>query len=630
MCGIAGIFRRDPRRAEPEPLVSRMVSRMIHRGPDNQESASIRLKNGSRLALGHSRLSILDLTPSANQPFFDRSTGNAIVFNGEIYNFKALRLPLLSEGTEFITNSDTEVLLKGYARWGKTILQKLRGMFAFAIWDNTKQEIFLARDRLGIKPLYYAVSDDDFIFASEVRAILASGLVPKSIDPTGLQSYLAYGSLHDPATIINGISSLMAGHCMTYRGDLKPSTPYWAPENFIPKPENNSQKETISVLKKEISNAVNMRLLSDVPVGTFLSGGIDSNSIIASLPPEKAREHRTFSVIFEEPRYSEGNFVTIGPRRFNTIHRDILIRGTELLDLLPKIALSQDQPSFDGPNMFLVAKAVSEAGIKVALSGLGGDEIFGGYASFNKVPSRARLTRILSLFPRNLRSLFALSARLLLTKSRSTDKFAQLLSTPSNFLETYLVYRRLFLDKEMNSLLPDIAPCPDYLPPAARESHQNSILNADPITATSILETRCYMLNTLLRDSDAMGMAHSLEIRVPLIDHRVVELMLSIPGNQKLRPGNPKFLLTSNLRSEIPEALRTREKMGFGLPMDTWMKGPLKALMDETFSNFNVPGIPPEKAQDSWKFFCKSPRFNPYWWQPWALFMLQKWADANL
>jgi len=393
VCGIVGILARDG--SIPEGVLERATASLAHRGPDDSGTILIRdpRQPGLEVGLGNRRLAILDLSPLAHQPMRDPETGNGIVYNGEIYNFRELRAELEDLGVTFVSRSDTEVVLKAYRVWGEACLKKLDGMFALAIWDAQHARLFLARDPLGIKPLYYYSSDRYFLFASEVRTLLSTGLVPRKLDSAGVLNYLTFGSVYDPNTMIEGMRALRAGHCLTLENAAVREQQYWdlvSPKDSAMRWENRPPEA--DKIRDELFAAVRSHMVSDVPVGVFLSGGIDSSSLVAilSLDGEKLS---TFSLVFNESAFSEAEHSRAVAQKFRTDHHEIAISQREALDQIPSAMAAMDQPTMDGINTYIVTAKARAAGLKVALSGLGADEIFAGYASFENVPRMERFYR---------------------------------------------------------------------------------------------------------------------------------------------------------------------------------------------------------------------------------------------
>lgn len=610
MCGIAGIVSNK----DAYLALDRMVASMGHRGPDGR-GAMLRGADGWTIGVGHTRLSILDLSNAGAQPMTDRSGEAALSYNGEVYNFMDIRNELMSEGVVFKSRSDTEVILEGYLRWGLDIFPRLRGMFALAIWDGVKRKLVLARDSLGIKPLYVYCNGNTVLFASEIRALLASGLVPRKLDSTGVASYLSFGSVSAPRTIIQGVESLMPGDCveiipgdslMICRSRFRARSTNRRPPTTRP--------EAVETLRGLLTDSVARHLVSDVPVGLFLSGGIDSTAIAAILGVKLRRPIQSFNVAFSEEEYTEGRFASAVATQCGTEHRELLLSEASMLDMMPDAIRSMDQPTMDGVNTWVVSKAVREAGIKVALSGLGGDELFCGYSSFR----RAQVLRRVRSVPRPMRAAAASAGRALFEGTVKADKFWDMLDSDADAAAAYSLSRRLFSPNEVRSLAGVTAPEPSW--PEA---------SGDLINSVSMLETQGYMANTLLRDTDFMAMAHSLEVRVPFVDAEVVDFVMRLPGAWKMDKGRPKPLLLDALGELIPDSIWRRPKMGFTLPFRKWMASALKTDIDRVLgSGIKAAGIHTSPAARIWSRFQTAPD-TERWSRPWSLYVLQKWCDAN-
>ena len=608
MCSISGILTLGPTTRD---AVARMNRAQQHRGPDDCGIAET-----GKVILGNTRLAIIDTSNAGHQPMNDPQTGNWITYNGETYNFKALREEL---GNSFTSNTDTEVVLRAYGRWGAEAFRKLRGMFALAIWDDQKQTLVLARDPLGIKPLYYYSDEQQFIFASELRALLASGLVPRKLNVAGVDSYLATGSVEAPLTIIEGVKQLLPGHCLQVKvnGRLE----LHDVEFEIPKPTTfeGTRDDAVARLRSELEESVRLHLVSDVPLGVFLSGGMDSSALVALLSRVSDQRPKTFSVVFDEAAYTEAPFSRAVAERFNTDHSEIKLGEDRLLEILAGAIAAIDQPTMDGINTFVVASAVKSKGITVALSGLGGDELFAGYPSFR------RALRFSALSPRSKRVLRAASGvgKLALNGSVHRQKFWQLMNSDGGPEDVYRISRQLFsgdLRMQMTGRIND---------DPARNGHRNGL---DIVNAISRLELRGYMTNTLLRDTDAMSLAHSLEVRVPFVDTRVIDFVMSLPGEWKLREGSgPKPLLVDAMSDLLPREFMGRPKMGFTLPFEKWMQGKLRdeisAVMDDA-QRLSLVGLNAEIVRRVWKRFLQAPSAVG-WTRPWAIYVLVRWCEIN-
>ncbi len=621
MCGIAGILH--PNSETVLAAIPAMNHAQRHRGPDDGGVEFIE-SDGFSLGFGHRRLAIIDVSSAGHQPMNDADTGNWITFNGEIYNFQELRRELEKKGQVFRTGTDTEVILKGYALWGLECVRRLRGIFAFGIWDASRKSLLLARDQLGVKPLYYWHKNDAFLFASEVRALLSTELTGRRLDIDGLQSYLAYGSVQEPFTMVHGIRSLEAGHFMVCDEGAVRTERYWK----LPQTEPGSYdvpKKLYEEAAHRLFDAVDSQLVSDVPLGAFLSGGIDSTAIAALMQQSNKGKVRTFSVVFNEEAYDERHWSQLAAHEIGTEHTELTLTAEEVRHELPHALECFDQPSVDGLNTYFVSKAVREAGLTVALSGVGGDELFGGYGSFRKPLLMERFslaTQKIPLFTRRILSR-ALSAW---GRGEAMRKVADTLITTRH---PYLLSRRLFSNGQLSLLLSRSIPFSSAWEEEAFGRLETEIRLYDPINRISALELQTYMLSTLLRDTDQMSMAHSLEVRVPLIDPLLVEFCFTVPGSCKIENGQPKPLLTRPLGDLLPQACVHRPKRGFELPFQLWLSGLLKSEMRASLTGVasrEFTLFEPGALAALWAQY-QSGRVN--WSRVWAIFVLRRWMQQN-
>jgi asparagine synthase (glutamine-hydrolysing) len=583
-----------------------------HRGPDDSGVWNLNFEHG-QVAFGNTRLAIIDTSSAGHQPMLDRETGNRITYNGETYNFKDLAAEI---DVRPRSTSDTEVVLHAYREQGIGVFSKVRGMFALAIWDERRREVVLARDRFGIKPLYYYVSDRLLVFASELRALLATELIPRKLSRSGLDSYLATGSVTAPLTMVEGVRQLMPGHYLqvkaTDSGNLKHTLAKFATdEHRSAKPE--TRDEAVVQLRAELQESVRAHLVSDVPLGVFLSGGMDSSALVALLSEVSAQRPKTFSVVFDERDLSEEQYSRLVAQRFNTDHGEIRLNEEQLLAMLPDAIAALDQPSMDGINTYVVSQAVKNAGVTVALSGLGGDELFAGYPSFRRALKFASMARTSKRVLRAAAGVGGAFSR----GSVWREKFWQLAASEGTEEEVYQISRQLF---------PTSA-----LPQMKTEKHRP---DTDIVNTISRLELQGYMANTLLRDTDAMSMAHSLEVRVPFVDVKVIDYVLSLPGEWKLNRRHaaaPKPLLADAVADLLPPDFLARKKMGFTLPFERWLKGRLRPEISAAFQDtqqLQASGLVANQARDLWQRFLRAPRAVG-WSRPWSLFVLASWCRLN-
>ncbi len=624
MCGIFGFVTERPGTAGS--IDARAALRALaHRGPDG--SGSFSGAAGSTFCeLVHSRLAIIDLSEGGHQPMQCHRNRYVVTYNGEIYNHLEVRRDLEREGIALRSTSDTEVLVEAYALWGPECLRRFRGMFAFAIWDRQLGDLFLARDRLGIKPLYVARSHDGLAFASEIRALLAAGAAKPRLSPEGLRSYFEWGSVAEPDTIIAGVSMLPPGSYLHHSKSITTIKTFWAPPLIAGRAISlEAAAEEVAPILRE---AVKLRLVSDVPVGIFLSGGVDSSVITAIASQESARPLQTFTVAFDGHTLSEGEEAAALASRFGCEHHTILLRVDDLRRSLDKALGSLDQPSADGTNTFFVAKAVHDAGISVALSGLGGDELFAGYRYFRQFGMAKRLA---GLLPHGASMLEALgTANAFSGLPPKAAKLAALLVGDKTVSGAYAALRWMFTPSQVRHLLTE-----DFCPATKTSStpfwgHQELPAGIDAINAFSILDLSHYMRNTLLRDADVMSMAHGLEVRLPLLDHRLVESVLSMAGHVKMRSGGNKPLLVKS-SPPIPSRVPATVKRGFTLPFDDWLRGPLRTRVDEMLapsSTSKLGFLSGAFVRELWSAFLAGDR-RVTDSRIWCLVALIAWCDRN-
>lgn len=625
MCGIAGVYGISDRSRFPEACgaVGRMVEAIAHRGPD----ASGVWMEEEELVLGHRRLSIIDTREASNQPFVDSASGDVIVFNGEVYNYRELRTQL-SGDYAFQTDSDTEVVLAAMQVWGRAALTEFNGMFAFAYWNQERRELTIARDRMGIKPVYYAEADGMLVFSSEVRSLLASDWIERKHDPVALADYLRYQTVHAPRTMIRGVNSLPPGHWMRLQGEETEVGRWWDAAASA-QPGGRSREAHLKDIRQALSQAVELRLRADVPLGAFLSGGIDSSAIVGLMKEASEQRISTFSVTFNEGEFDESPYSRLIAQRFDTDHHEIRLTPDAFLEEVPAALEAMDHPSGDGPNTYVVSKATKAAGITVALSGLGGDELFAGYAVFQRTKALWD-QRWLGSWPKGLRKL-AGGAYAALKKDITSYKKAEMLAGDYfDVLHTYPLSRQVFLEKDIQRLAPGLTHHPNtvysYLMEELGPKSRGE--NLPMLSQVSIAEMGTYMQHTLLRDTDQMSMAHALEVRVPFLDHRVVAAALSVSDEDKW-PHTPKQLLTDALPDLLPREVIDRPKMGFTLPWEVWMRTSLKPLCEaglEVLSGLDA--FAEREVASIWNAFIQgSPRWT--FSRVWSLAVLGHWMKQN-
>ncbi len=574
MCGLNGIFayhRAAGTPNEAELLATREAMRS--RGPD---AAGTWWSSDGRCALGHRRLSILDLSDRAAQPMVSQDDKLAVVFNGEIYNFPQLRNELESAGVRFRTTSDTEVLLHLYALYGADMLHQLRGMFAFAIWDDNKRALFLARDPYGIKPLYTCNDGWTFRFASQVKALLAGGRVSRDPEPAGYVGFYLLGSVPEPFTLYRDICALPAGHFqwIDATGPREPIPFVNLASILADGQQRDPAPNFVAVLRRAVRDSVRAHLLADVEVGVFLSAGVDSGALLGVMREVGQQEIRAITLAFEEFRGTEEDEAPLAAliaQQYGAQHTVRRVGRREFLDDLPAILDAMDQPSIDGINSWFVSKAAREAGLKVVISGLGGDELLGGYPSFIDIPKWRRRFGLCAALPGLGRLARPLIRGLPLRIVGRSPKAAALLQYANSWAGAYLLRRGLFLPDELPKIVE-----PDFVREGLRRLEPLRRLGAclvpDPGTDMGricVLESSHYMRNQLLRDADWTGMAHGIEVRVPLVD--VVLLKSLAPALSKLTVGAGKAALAHAPATALPKTVLARAKTGFGVPTGAWM-----------------------------------------------------------
>lgn len=621
MCGITGIFSKE----RGAPVVSAMCEALRHRGPDDSGIAPLAAANGAPEsgAFGHQRLAIIDLSAGGHQPMFSPDGRLAITYNGEIYNYLALKAGLEAEGVRFRSSCDTEVLLMGWWKHGPAFLSRLRGMFAFAIWDSVEQRGYLVRDAFGIKPLYAAERDGDVLFASEVRAMLASGIVPPVLSPLAIASYLSSGSVAEPLTIIDGVFAVPPG-CIVEVGmrngrfearEAQRFTTAFQESDDIPRALRSHAHRVRNALRE----SVGYHLVSDVPVAVFLSGGIDS-SAVAGLASELSSERvESFTVTFSEAAYSEAEPARDAARRFNTRHHEIPLTGQDLLGALPEVFAAMDQPSLDGLNTFVVSRAVRSFGIKVVLSGLGGDELFGGYPSFRRAHYIAGLWRL----PKSMRRAGAAGTRAF--ADIRADRVRTLLDERYPAHAAYRASRTLFGDQQVSALT------------GGRFRSHGFNANPDEVDVgklslmqqVSLYELSGYMRNTLLRDSDVFSMSQGLELRVPFVDTEVARAAAAASVGLR-RGASAKPVLVEAVRDLLSNETTERPKRGFTLPFESWMRDELFSEVDSVLGMGRIEtlGLDRTAVGGIWNDF-QHRRGGMNWSRPWALYTLLRWAEQH-
>ncbi|MFH1985699.1 MAG: asparagine synthase (glutamine-hydrolyzing) [Pseudomonadota bacterium] len=591
MCGICGKFTWGRESIKPEEI-DRMRQTMAYRGPDDQGVYTDRIfipesENALNIGLGHNRLSIIDLSLSGRQPMTNEDGTVWITFNGEIYNFKEIRARLLRNGHQFRSDTDTEVIIHLYEEKGLEAVEDLKGMFAFCIWDSKRKRIWLCRDRLGIKPLVYFWNGRQLSFASEIKALISDTMIPKEIDFEAIQLYMAFSYIPAPRTIFKSIRKLEPGCGILIENGIFEQKKYWD----IGTGSDAEDKNTISMgewqarLKTVLSDAVRIRMIADVPLGAFLSGGIDSSIIVGLMAGHSDKRVKTFSIGFkDDPLYDETRYAREVAVRFNTEHHEFKLEQRDMLEALPEVLSMFDEPFSDSSAIptYIVSRETRKH-VTVALSGDGGDELFAGYRSYlgpywfstyMKLPAILRehfIERLVMRLPDS-------RDNRIMEYSRRMKKFVA--GTKGSFEERILNLNEIFSREIINNIMKRNDPGSEDL---ALQLVRNRLgdFPDDPINAVLYLDTKDSLPGDMLNKVDWMSMKNSLEVRIPFLDHRVVEFAFQIPGQMKLHRGVTKYLLKETFKEFLPKSLYRRPKAGFEVPISRWLKSDLKFLIDE-------------------------------------------------
>ncbi len=624
MCGIFGLI------GEANPKLGARAGRCLHhRGPDDHGVWTA--TRGIPVTLANTRLSIIDLSPAGHMPMTTDDEALAIAYNGEVYNFAEIRAELERKGYGFRSKSDTEVVLKAYREWGDAFVIRLRGMFAFMIWDSKRQRLFAARDRMAIKPLYWAETTLGLALASELKAFVETDIVQPKINCAAVHHYLSFFSVPPPLTMIEGVHALMPGHSLIWEAGQVTTQQYWKlpTDNPIPMDAVESRVE----LRRLLEESIRLRMIADVPVGAFLSGGVDSSAVVALMTRSSGERLKTFSIGFEEGAgaIDERSFAQLVAQKYETEHSEVVVTGRMVADKLNHFIRGMDQPTGDGLNTYLVSDATAQH-VKVALSGLGGDELFAGYPQFHWLYRAEQLQGVWSRLPRWGRSMAHYGAPIAAhyLQRPAIGELPNWLDAP--FLERYSRVRTLFgenakyvlYSSEFRSQTRSIEATFEILRPYYLNGEHETI---DQITR---LEMHGYMTHTLLRDTDAMSMAHSLEVRVPLLDHKLVEFAVQVPAKLKLRNGRGKRLLTEALYDLLPTEILNRKKQGFNIPVGSWLQAELRPVVEDTLSRHYVAArglFEPDAIDAIYRDFQSG---NGPYMRVWALVVLELWQREFL
>ena len=611
MCGIAGIFSH--RTAEElAPLIQKMNAANAHRGPDDEGHW---IQNG--IALGHRRLSIIDISSAGHQPMLSDNGKVVVVFNGEIYNYLELKQSL-SQYFSFQTNSDTEVIIAAYLQWGEQFVNQLNGMFAIAVYDATRDNLFLYRDRLGEKPLYYFRNEREVIFSSEIRSILSSGWVKREIDYLAFQEYVMTQTVSFPQSIVKNVHSVMPGcYLKISRTDFSEKR-YWDLNRS--KAIFESVTDIRQMVRQELYRSVEWRMRADVEFGAFLSGGLDSSVIVALMSEISSQPIHTFSIGFEEKQWDESGIAQLVASKFDTRHTKVIVSSNHFLSEIENAVNALDHPSGDGVNTYVVSKITRQHGIKMAMSGLGGDELLGGYPIFNRIYSSRNWSKYLRIPWMPYTSVEKILA--LRWNGVQVDRISQVLR--SGDLSACSMYQadrivngteslsQLFLGKKRDVNQSDW-----------KEWGEDRIYSS-----ISEAEMKSYMAHVLLRDSDQMSMANGLEIRVPFLDHALIEMILSL-SDQNKRGQHPKQLLIDIFRDVIPPQVYERKKQGFAFPWRNWMLREINAYCQEGLEEVaSRTSVDKSVLQNWWRSFNHQEKRVP-WNKIWHLVVLGHWLKNN-
>jgi len=624
MCGIAGVVSWDRPLADPGDIARRLAGALAHRGPDGEGSWS---PSAANVLLVHRRLAIIDPGPEGAQPMSTPDGRHHIVFNGEIYNYRELRRDLESRGERFSTASDTDVLLRLTVRDGPSALARVRGMFAFACWDAVDGVLLMARDRFGIKPLYVAATPHQIAFASELAALRAAHLVAGETSAAGVLGFLTWGSVIPPLTWQRGVETVPPGTWWRWRGGAGERGVFADARDAYRSSSGSKRSDADyrAAVGHAVRESVRAHLVADVPVGVFLSGGIDSGAIVSAATSAGASDLQTFTVGFDDVT-SEGERARTVADRFSTRHHELRLEASNVAADFPAILRHLDQPTIDAVNSFYVSKAVAATGIKAVLSGAGGDELFGGYPSFVRLPRALAAKRALGpLWPlvRTLPGPFM--------PSRLRARWRHFAGANGSFVESYRVQRGFLLPEELDHLAG-----PALRGDAVwREAHgeleaaEQALLAPSGVEAPQAtvarLESRLYLESQLLRDLDVMSMAHGLEVRVPFVDHELIGAVWPELGRHRsLMRG--KRLLYDTLEWPLPRAIVDQPKQGFTLPFARWMRGDLAPTVHDGLQRLAADGwITSAAPAQVWEAWTAG---RVHWSRPWGLAVLGHFLDG--
>ena len=621
MCGIAGIFEYHSKETVAEGRVRRMTDTIIHRGPDDEG-----IYVGPGLGFGFRRLSIIDLS-GGHQPISNEDGRMWVMLNGEIYNYSELRKDLESRGHRFATHSDTETIVHLYEEYGEDCFRRLRGIFAIALWDSAKRKLLLARDRVGKKPLYYAAYKNRILFGSELKTLLAAGDLPREMDPQALSDYFSFGYIPAPKTIYRAARKVLPGHYLVATAEGVKESPYW--DISFAKTEDRSEEEWCELLRHELCEATRVRLMSDVPLGAFLSGGVDSSSIVAMMAHLMKRPVTTCSIGFEEKEYDEADFARQIARQFHTDHHEQVVHPSAL-EIMNKLVWHYDEPFADSsaiPTYYV--SQVARQNVTVALGGDGGDESFAGYRRYFFDQFENKLRRFVP--PGVRRSVFGPLGRMyppLAWAPRFLRGKATLQSLSRSPLEGYFNSISIFRPDDKPRLLSgdfqrDLG---GYDSVDVLRHYYDRAGTDDLLSRIQYVDIKTYLPDDILAKVDRASMAVSLEVRAPLLDHQLMERVAAIPSSLKLRGRTGKYIFKKALEPVLPQEILYRSKQGFAVPLAQWFRAELRDLTYDTIFSLDDGILDLTYLKRIWQqhqkgVYDRSPNL-------WAVLMFRKWQET--
>ncbi len=647
MCGITGIILPNSSQAQDlRQYIRKMTSTLVHRGPDDGDTW---VGQKDPVALGHRRLAILDLSPAGRQPMTSGEGRYTVVYNGEIYNYLEIRKELQERGHNFASNCDTEVLLAAFSEWGVESVKRFIGMFAFAIWDGLEKRLHLVRDRLGIKPLYYGFSSHDsaFVFGSELKALSAYPGFKNGLNFDALGVFFRHNYIPAPRTIYEQVFKVMPGEVVTL--DLKDipnkivqKTTYWSAEKAWEmakaEPFQGSFEEAVDLLEESLTDAVRLRLVTDVPLGAFLSGGIDSSTVVALMQAVSSRPVRTFSVGFREADYNEAPFAKKVANHLGTEHTELYITARDALELIPQIPEFWDEPFADSSQIpTLLISSLTRRHVTVALSGDGGDELFWGYPRYEKslavwsliekIPENLRppINKMLDFFPDMLLDILGLAAGPIMERYGAKGPLSRISRRIQELLNAHGYCQ--FYGWANSHILPFGQICKEH-DDIAPAFYEISRCQGEERELMALLDIITYLPDDILTKVDRASMAVALEARVPILDHRVVEISFRLPGRFKHRNGTGKLILRHLLYRYLPKDLVDRPKMGFGIPLGDWIRGPLREWAEELLSPHRIRSqgyLRQETVSRIWEEHVTGKCNHQY--TLWNILMFQAWLE---